>query len=66
MPKDGRIGKIIGFITSNKWMRILYIIATIAFCSWFVLSDKSCSYEKNKGFNCNSKSTIDIEYKKGN
>lgn len=60
----GKIDKAITFLTSNKWMRILYILLVAAFCVWFVFSDKSCNYEKDKGFNCNSKSTL--EYKKEN
>jgi len=62
----GKIDKAVDFLKSNKWMRILYLIAAIGFFSWIILSDQSCDYEKGKGISCDSKSKVSIDVKRGN
>jgi hypothetical protein len=52
-----KIEIIIKFLSSNKWMRIIYLFLSIGFVLFVVLKDNSCSYGD---FNCDSKSKINV------
>lgn len=55
---------VFGFLKSNKWMRILYVLGIICFFVFITLTDNTCSYSKNNGLSCDSKSHVNVEVKK--
>jgi hypothetical protein len=58
----GKINKAISFLTSNKWMRILYVLAVIGIFSWLILSDQSIKI--GDWFQCDFKSKVNVNVNK--
>lgn len=55
---------VFGFLRSNKWMRILYVLGIAGFFAFIILTDNTCSYNKTNGLSCDSKSHVNVEVKK--
>ncbi len=57
-----KIEKLKPFFTSKKvWTRVIITFVILGWIAFLILADHSCTYN---GFNCKSKSKINVEVKK--
>lgn len=60
--KKTKLDKIKSFFTSKKvWGRAMMTITLVGMIAFILLSDNSCDFKK---MTCNSKSKLNVEYKK--